>query len=276
MNKNKMGLMGLCLFLIGLLPVNVALAAQPDCAEVRAKYQCPVEKKKITLSFDDGVADVTPKVLDVLKREKIEGTFFILGNKVDCSLYTNDCKTNPQSEQCQSFQLCQQRRQTLSRIKNEGHMIGSHSYEHDRHTAIPLAMAERNIQKSRQILAPFFTTEPAIFRLPHGDGWFNQKTSPQVMEALKRNKFEHIGWEMTAFDWNPKYQDGDKILDNVMNQMCSGKGRVGVVLFHDGVFENEHVGRTFTADNLARWIPSMRCAADFVPLSYFKKNLRVK
>jgi len=64
--------------------------------------------------------------------------------------------------------------------------------------------------------------------------------------------------------------------DNVMNQMCSGKGRQGVVLFHDGDFEKEHAGRPFTANNLARWIPMLRCAADFVPLTHFKKNLRVK
>ncbi|PID46108.1 MAG: hypothetical protein CSB47_06010 [Proteobacteria bacterium] len=255
---------------------GVTWAAQPGCAQVRATYHCPVEKKKITLSFDDGVADVTPKVLDILKREKIQGTFFILGNKVDCRLYRNDCQVNPQSQQCRSFRLCQQRRQTLARIKREGHMIGSHGYEHVRHTDIPFAKAKQNIIKSRQVLAPFLTTEPALFRLPYGDGWFNQKAKPQVMNFLKRNGFEHVGWEMTAYDWNPDYQKGDRILKNVMTQMCSGRGRVGVVLFHDGVFENEHIGRTFTANNLARWIPTMRCAADFVPLSYFKKKIRVK
>ena len=253
-----------------------AVAAAPDCGEVRAKYQCPIEKKKITLSFDDGVGDVTPKVLDALKREKIQGTFFVLGNKVNCSIYKNDCKTNPQSQSCKSLQLCEQRVQTLKRIKNEGHMIGSHSYQHVRHSGLPQQMLEYNIKKSRAVLDPYFTTEPAIFRLPYGDGWFNQKEKPQVMAALEENNFKHIGWEMTAYDWNPDHQKGDKILDNVMNQMCAGKGRVGVVLFHDGVFENEHVGRTYTADNLARWIPTMRCAADFVPLTYFKKDLRVK
>jgi peptidoglycan/xylan/chitin deacetylase (PgdA/CDA1 family) len=275
MGRSVVGLMIWGVLMV-LMSASSAQAAAPNCEEVRAKYQCPVEKKKVTLSFDDGVADVTPKVLDVLKRENIQGTFFVLGNKVDCSLYTNDCKTNPDSAQCQSFQLCQQRRQTLARIKSEGHMIGSHSYQHDRHSTIPLPVAEFYIKRSRDILAPFFTTEPAIFRLPHGDGWFNQKDKPAVMAALKANGFEHIGWEMTAYDWNKDYQTGDKILDNVMTQMCGGKGRQGVILFHDGVFENEHVGRTFTADNLARWIPSMRCAADFVPLTHFKKTLQVK
>lgn len=257
--------------------LSTVQAVQTNCADIKASYSCPAEKKKITLSFDDGVADVTPKVLDVLKREKIQGTFFVLGNKVDCKQYQTSCqKFGNQSAPCKSLALCKQRLSTLDRIKREGHMIGSHSYHHDRHSELPAANLQWNIHKSKLILADKLTTEPAIFRLPYGDGWFNQKAQPQVMEALKRNGFEHIGWEMTAYDWNVDYQNGDKILDNVMKQMCADRGRQGVVLFHDGDFEKEHRGRPFTANNLQRWISTMRCAADFVPLTYFKKTLRVK
>ena len=257
--------------------VSQAQATNPDCAKVRAMYQCPIVKKKITLSFDDGVANVTPKILDVLKHERIQGTFFVLGNKVDCRHYENSCKvSNSNNIKCESLKLCKQRVKTLSRIKREGHMIGSHSYHHHRHSELPADKLQWNIQKSKVILANMLTTDPAIFRLPYGDGWFNQKAKPQVMQALERNGFEHIGWEMTAYDWNTDYQNGDKILDNVMTQMCSDEGRQGIVLFHDGDFEKEHIGRPYTANNLARWISTMRCAADFVPLTHFKKNLRVK
>ena len=264
MNLTKYCLGMSALFFVFLLPVSQA--SSPDCEQVRATYQCPAEKKKIILSFDDGIADVTPKVLDVLKREKIQGTFFILANKVDCSLYKAG----------NSLKLCKQRQNTLKRMKREGHMIGSHSYHHDRHSELAAGRLQWSIKKSKLILKDYLTTEPPIFRLPYGDGWFNQKAKPQAMQALKQNGFEHVGWEMTAYDWNVDYQNGDKILDNVMNQMCSGKGRQGVVLFHDGDFEKEHEGRPFTANNLARWIPIMRCAAEFVPLTHFKKTLRVK
>jgi peptidoglycan/xylan/chitin deacetylase (PgdA/CDA1 family) len=126
-----MNLIKYCLGMIALysvFAVSAAQAANPDCAQVRAAYQCPAEKKKITLSFDDGIADVTPKVLDILKREKIQGTFFILGNKVDCGIYQKSCQQNgPGSAQCNSLNLCKQRLGTLSRMKREGHMIGAHS-----------------------------------------------------------------------------------------------------------------------------------------------------
>ena len=247
--------------LVALIFSSQAIAV--DCNAVRAKYHCPAQKHQLHLSFDDGVGSVTPKILDVLKRENIKATFLVLGNKVDCKKHKAGSK---------SLVLCKQRFNTLKRIKREGHEIGSHSYEHHHHSKLNAAELRNTIVRSKHILNPFFTTTPAIFRLPYGDGWFNQKKAPQVMQALKKAGFEHLGWEMTAYDWNEKFQHGDQILDNVMKQMCGGKGRNGVVLFHDGVFENEHEGRVFTANNLARWIPQMRCAADFKPLLYFKKR----
>ena len=252
---------------------STALAV--DCNAVRAKYSCPVQKKNITLSFDDGIADVTPKVLDILKRKRVNGVFFVLGNKIDCGQYRPACVAKPGSQACQSYQSCLQRRQTLKRMKREGHIIGAHGYTHDRHSELSPMALEQNIVRSRQILAPFLSTSPAVYRLPYGDGWFNQQAQPQVMAALKRHRFEHIGWEMTAYDWNVDYQKGDVILDNVMGQMCKGRGRQGVVLFHDGDFEKEHEGRHFTADNLSRWIDTMRCAANFVPLTHYRKTLKL-
>ncbi|MCK5901574.1 MAG: polysaccharide deacetylase family protein [Cocleimonas sp.] len=243
-----------------------------NCQSYRAKYHCPVDKRfQLHLSFDDGVGSVTPQILDVLKRERIPATFFILGNKVDCQPYRNSCSQGNQ-QKCQSLKRCQQRRQTLKRIKREGHLIGSHSYQHHRHSQLSPAELHRTIKRSKQILQPFFTTTPAPFRLPYGDGWFNQKKAPQVIRALTQQGFTHIGWEMSGFDWNKKNQVGTKILDNVMKQMCSGRN--GTVLLHDGVFENEHEGRVFTAKHLAEWIPVLRCVADFVPLQHFNKKLK--
>ena len=251
----------------------ISSAFAKDCHYYRTKYNCPEDKRfKLHLSFDDGVGSVTPQILDTLKREHIPATFFILSNKVDCQPYRQQCKQGKNQSSCKSLKLCQQRRQTLKRIKREGHLIGSHSHQHYHHSKLSPTALQATIRRSKQILQPFFTTNPAPFRLPYGDGWFNQKKQPQVMKALKQNGFAHIGWEMSGFDWNEKNQHGTKILDNVMEQMCSGRN--GTVLLHDGVFENEHQGRLFTAKHLAEWIPVMRCVADFVPLSYFKKELR--
>ena len=96
-----------------LLFVNTQSSAE-DCNTIRAKYQCPVEKHQLHLSFDDGVGSVTPQILDVLKKENIKATFLVLGNKVDCEYPTGSRPHN----------LCMQRFETLKRIKREGHDIG--------------------------------------------------------------------------------------------------------------------------------------------------------
>lgn len=260
-------------FILLLFTTNLAFANY--CQTVRQTYHCPgTEKYPLHLSFDDGPADLTPALLDVLKRERIQATFLIVADRIDCNNHRPACISG-NKDSCQMYRYCLDHRQTLKRIKNEGHMIGSHSYKHVRHSTIPVATMKRHIVKSKQLLQPFFTTSPALFRLPYGDGWFNRNKTTHVMDELKRQNFQHLAWEMSAYDWRESDQKGDRILRTVMKEICTKK-RGGVILFHDGDHEKPHEGRTFTNENMAQWIPAMRCVADFKPLSFFYKNLRYK
>lgn len=243
------------------------------CNEYRVKYQCPgTDKKPIHLSFDDGPADLTPSLLDTLHKERIPATFFVLAERIDCQRHRPACVSGDQSA-CTSYNYCLEHRNTLKRIKKEGHTIGSHSYSHIRHSTVPAAEMEQQIVHSKQLLSPFLNTSPALFRLPYGDGWFNRNTSTLVLDTLKKHGFQHLAWEMSAYDWREADQQGDKILQTIMKEICTKHG--GVILLHDGDHEKEYTGRTFTGEHLAEWIPAMRCVADFKPLSYFYKDLLV-
>jgi len=246
-----------------------------DCASYRVKYQCPgTEKYPVHLSFDDGPADVTLLVLNALRKEKINATFFTIAGRIDCEPYKRQCNINGtdlQKKACQSHKLCLQRRHILQRIKNEGHTIGSHSYEHVRHSTVPPRLMETWIRRSKELLSPYLNTSPPLFRLPYGDGYFNQKEVPQIMQTVEKYGFKHIGWEMSAFDWKKADQHDDKILATAMHEICTKKR--GVILFHDGDHSKEHGGRDFTANNIAKWLPVMRCVADFKPLNYFCKDI---
>lgn len=257
------------LLLLCFIPAGFA----DNCHQLREKYQCPGEEKyPIHLTFDDGPADLTPGLLDTLKIENIQATFFVIANRIDCPLYKQKCRQGDTTA-CTSYQLCQERRETLTRTRQEGHMIGSHSYTHVRHTELPAPEMERQIVLSKQLLSSFFTTSPPLFRLPFGDGWFNREEKPTVMQTLEKHGFKHIPWEMSAYDWRKEDQQGDKILRTVINEICTKKQ--GLILFHDGDPDHEHIGRTFTGENIAKWIPAMRCVADFKPLSYFYKDLQI-
>lgn len=62
--------------------------------------------KVIYLTIDDGPSKHTPEVLDILKREGVQATFFVLGEQVE---------RNPD---------------IAKRIVEEGHAIGNHTYNH--------------------------------------------------------------------------------------------------------------------------------------------------
>ena len=65
------------------------------------------KEKLVALTFDDGPNPVfTPLILDVLKNMNVKATFFLLGKRVE------------------------QFPNVAREVKNEGHCIGNHTYEH--------------------------------------------------------------------------------------------------------------------------------------------------
>ena len=240
-----------------------------DCRSYQ--QQCASEEKyPIHLSFDDGPADVTQHILDVLKKEKIKATFFVIANKIDCPVYQRACLMG-QQKSCEAEQICYENRAILQRVKNEGHMIGAHGYYHIPHSQLSTAQLAHDLHKAKSVLSPYFTTNPPLFRLPYGDGWFNRQEQPQVLQALEKQGFKHVAWEMSAYDWRSADQQGDKILHTVINEICNKKR--GTILFHDGVHDQLRIGRLFTAQHIEQWLPAMKCIAQFKTLNEVSRPL---
>lgn len=70
-----------------------------------ANYVIP-EKPTVYLTFDDGPSKLTGKVLDILQKEGIKATFFMIGEEAE---------SHPE---------------LVKRVVKEGHSIGNHSYNH--------------------------------------------------------------------------------------------------------------------------------------------------
>lgn len=64
------------------------------------------ETKRAFLTFDDGPSDITPIILETLKKENIKASFFMLGTRV------------------------KQKPEITKQVYNEGHFIGNHGYSH--------------------------------------------------------------------------------------------------------------------------------------------------
>lgn len=133
-------------------------------------------KNVIYLTFDDGPSNrVTPKILDILKKEKVKATFFIVGKSAES------------------------RGEIIKREIAEGHTVGLHSYSHDykKIYASPKALSE-DIERCNAILEKITGSRSNLYRFPGGS--FN--LSERLKTSVKNNGYRYV-------DWNASFCDGD-------------------------------------------------------------------
>ena len=165
-------------------------------------------KKTAFLTFDDGpTANITPQILDMLKKYNIKATFFVVGSMIDA---------NPL---------------LLKREFNEGHAIGNHSYSHDykilysntNNFITDMLKGEKSI---KNVLGQSFVTK--IARFP-GGGFDNNKL-PYKKELAVHGYY--------AIDWNSLNGDAEalnipatKLVERFKNTI-NGQEHL-VILMHD-------------------------------------------
>jgi len=165
------------------------------------KSVCRVEtdEKIMTLTFDDGPDPVnTALILDILKQYKIKATFFIIGKKI----------TNNQS--------------LLLRMKNEGHIIGNHSFSHSYFFDFyPTQKVTEDLNQSNAVIKEITGLTPKWFRPPYG------VTNPNIARTVNKLQMTSIGWNVRSLD--TVIQDVDKLYTRVISRIKPGS----ILLFHD-------------------------------------------
>lgn len=140
------------------------------------------ETKRVFLTFDDGPSkSVTIPILDILKRENVKATFFLLGSRVD--LYPNIVK----------------------RQYDEGHYLASHGYSHvySQIYASPHSVLDEYNKSLTSIRNAIGTNEfnPHLFRFPggyKGGKYFVVKQQAAVL--LEQNGILNIDWNALTAD----------------------------------------------------------------------------
>lgn len=185
------------------------------------KGKVPYEGEKIAfLTFDDGPVGNTYKVLDILKRRGVPGTFFIPGKTLEDH---ND-------------------KEVLHRYIEEGHGIAIHSYSHDYAYLYPGKVADpgriteeydRTLKLMRETLGDDFDTK--VFRFPGGAG--SWKNIPEAEEALGNLGVSDIDWNAISGDSEPSSRrpDGPTAMADYVMETLSDQAvqDVAVVLMHD-------------------------------------------
>jgi len=197
---------------------------------------------EIALTFDDGPDPRwTPLILDILKRENVPATFFVIGKNGDA--YPD----------------------LLRRIVNEGHEIGNHTYTHPNLGEVPGPVVDLELNATQRLIESITGRSTVLFRPPYfGDA---EADKPDEVESALRAKdlgYVMVGVRIDPNDWKPGVS-ADEIVKNTIARAedKDPETRGEVVLLHDSGGD-----RNATIEALPEIIHELRARGyKFVPVS---------
>lgn len=152
-------------------------------------------EKVVALTFDDGPGyKTTMMLLDGLRERNVHATFFLLGEKIE------------------------ERREVVEKMKEDGHLIGNHTYDHVQLDAINIECAKDEIAKTNEIIQEITGDYPIYVRPPYGC-W-----NRELEDAISLTP---VLWTLDTTDWNTR--DVERIVNYVMEEVESGD----IILMHD-------------------------------------------
>ena len=180
---------------------------------------------KIILTFDDGPsADYTPKILDILEKEKIPATFFIIGLNAENNI------------------------PMLNRIYKDGYEIGNHTFTHHNIAKMSSERADLELKSTRVLLECITGRSTVLFRAP-----FNADSEPQTFDEIepiarsKKDNYITVGESIDPNDWDPN-MNADSIVNRTIRLAESTDA--SIILLHDAGGKS----RQATVDALPRII----------------------
>ncbi len=207
-----------------------ANAYVPSRYEVPSLYKYDYVKS-CYLTFDDGPsAEVTGKVLDILKQYDVRATFFVVGQNAES--YPD----------------------LIKRMEAEGHSIGNHSYSHNYdylYSDDSSFDSELNACKNaiNNILGKDYPNK--IFRFP--GGMFGQPASWYTYN-INSEGYQYINWNSLTGDSAGEVEnpDGEYLMNQLKQSTNDGTTEDIVVLMHDAG------AKQVTADTLPQVIEYLK------------------
>jgi len=182
-------------------PAEAGKAWDDLLAKYGAFYKADPNKKELYLTFDNGYENgFTPKILDVLKKEKVPATFFVTGHYLESAP------------------------DLVKRMAKEGHIVGNHSWSHPDLTQVSDEKIVEELKKVREKTEELTGNKTMKYIRPPR-GIFSERT----MAIAKQQGYTHAFWSLAYVDWNTDQQKGAQYAyDSIMKQLHPG----AVILLH--------------------------------------------
>ena len=174
-------------------------------------------KNHLAITFDDGPdPQWTPKVLDVLKREHVPGTFFLIGI---------------QAEKFPSL---------TQRIYREGHEIGNHTFTHPDISSIGNTYMRVELNLTEQLFASRLGIRTMLFRPPYSvDAEPDTEDEVKPLELTQSLGYITIGNKIDTRDWTDDppltpEQMAARVLNHLPPCQPNDTQCGNIILMHDG------------------------------------------
>lgn len=186
--------------------------------------------RTISLTFDDGPdAAVTPQLLDVLSREKVPATFFLVGRNIV------------------------RNKAIVERLSREGHAVGVHTLTHPDLNSEPSWRERAELLGTERIIRDVTGHAATVWRMPY--------TSP--VESLEQESigpflyaqqlgYTHASYDFDTNDWEHDARLGGSANDIPLPDLSAGTNVT--LLLHDA----GGPGRERTVEYVQRLIPYAR------------------
>ena len=201
---------------------------------------------QVAITFDDGPdPQWTPKILDILKRYNVKGTFFMIGEEAEDNVGV------------------------MQRVFREGHEIGNHTFTHPDISEISDRQVDLQLNLTERLFAAKLGVDPVYFRPPYS---IDQEPDTND-QAAPIDRIQHLGYvivgnKIDTNDWDehPR-KNPQEIINSVFQQIEAAKTKTwmrgSIILMHDG-----GGNRQPTVDALPQLIEALRARGyAIVPVS---------
>jgi peptidoglycan-N-acetylglucosamine deacetylase len=181
----------------------------------------------IYFTFDDGPNPATtPDLLDLLAREDVRATFFLIDRHITG-------ETGP----------------LVRRMADEGHAVALHSHTR----AYMLMRADTfagTLRRAADRIEQVSGRQPCAAFRPHA-GW----RTWQMYAGLKQIDYRMIGWSWMLWDWNWfRRRTAESVVHRIAPRVSNGD----IIVLHDGDESAPFKDQRHTIDAVAQLIPELR------------------